>query len=62
MIESLRRFVEPILDLIAEHTGWKVTLIAGGPEPADGGHLNIVRSVFCLFSTLFFADNITFLW
>lgn len=45
VIESLSGFVEPILDLIAEHTGWKITLIAGGPEPADGGRLNIVRSV-----------------
>lgn len=45
IIESLSSFAEPILDLIAEHTGWKVTLLAGGPEPADGGRLNIMRSV-----------------
>ncbi|KAM6489701.1 hypothetical protein JOM56_014724 [Amanita muscaria] len=41
-IEHLPKFVQPILDLICEHTGWKATLIAGGPEPADGGQLNVL--------------------
>lgn len=45
VIQSLASFVEPILDLIADHTGWKVTLIAGGPEPADAGRLNMIRCV-----------------
>lgn len=43
VIQSLASFVEPILDLIADHTGWKVTLVAGGPEPADAGRLNMIR-------------------
>ncbi|KJA26036.1 hypothetical protein HYPSUDRAFT_133378, partial [Hypholoma sublateritium FD-334 SS-4] len=42
IIETITPFVEPILDLIAEHTGWKVSLMAGGPEPADGGRLNMI--------------------
>ncbi|KAF9470292.1 hypothetical protein BDN70DRAFT_939839 [Pholiota conissans] len=42
VIEGLPAFVQPIIDLIAEYTGWKVTVIAGGPEPADNGRLNIV--------------------
>ncbi len=45
IIECLPRFVEPLLDLIAEHTGWKVSLIAGGPEPIRGGRLNMMRYV-----------------
>ena len=40
------KFAQPILDLISEHTGWAVTLIAGGPEPADCGHLNMLRYDF----------------
>ena len=46
VIEGLTKFVQPILDLISEHTGWAVTLIAGGPEPADCGRLNMVRYNF----------------
>ncbi|PPQ80261.1 hypothetical protein CVT24_006601 [Panaeolus cyanescens] len=42
VIQGLAVFVQPILDLICEATGWKATLIAGGPEPADEGRLNIV--------------------
>ncbi|KAF9030908.1 hypothetical protein BJ165DRAFT_1535568 [Panaeolus papilionaceus] len=42
VIQGLAQFVQPILDLICEATGWKATLIAGGPEPADNGLLNIV--------------------
>ncbi|PPQ79593.1 hypothetical protein CVT24_010043 [Panaeolus cyanescens] len=41
-IQALVHFVEPILDGICAATGWKATLIAGGPEPADEGRLNIV--------------------
>jgi hypothetical protein len=36
----------PILDGVAERTGWRVTLVAGGPEPADMGRLNVLRYVF----------------
>ncbi|KJA13853.1 hypothetical protein HYPSUDRAFT_151072, partial [Hypholoma sublateritium FD-334 SS-4] len=42
IINSIPGFVVPILDLIADHTGWKVSLFLGGPEPADGGRLNMV--------------------
>ncbi|KJA13205.1 hypothetical protein HYPSUDRAFT_151852, partial [Hypholoma sublateritium FD-334 SS-4] len=42
IIECFPQFIEPILDLIADHTGWKLSLIAGGPEPADGGRLGIL--------------------
>ncbi|KAL0572898.1 SERTA domain-containing protein 3 [Marasmius crinis-equi] len=41
-INRLVRFVKPIIDGIAERTGLVVTLIAGGPEPQDGGRLNCV--------------------
>ncbi|KAF9543145.1 hypothetical protein CPC08DRAFT_649983, partial [Agrocybe pediades] len=41
-IQGLVRFTQPILDLICEATGWKATLIAGGPEPAHNGQLNVV--------------------
>ena len=42
------RFAQPILDLICDATGWKCSLIAGGPEPAHGGRLNIIRYVFSI--------------
>lgn len=29
--------MQPILDAVSEATGWAVTFLAGGPEPADGG-------------------------
>ncbi|PPQ81291.1 hypothetical protein CVT26_015193, partial [Gymnopilus dilepis] len=41
-ILGLIQFVQPILDLICEATGWKASCIAGGPEPAHGGKLNII--------------------
>ncbi|PPR05634.1 hypothetical protein CVT24_002862 [Panaeolus cyanescens] len=41
-IESLIGFVEPILDGICKATGWKATLIAGGPEPARNGALKML--------------------
>jgi hypothetical protein len=47
-IQGLVRFTQPILDLICEATGWKCSLIAGGPEPAHGGQLNIIRCVLIL--------------
>jgi len=51
-IQGLVRFAQPILDLISEATGWKTTLLAGGPEPAHGGRLNVIRYIltacFCV--------------
>ena len=44
-IQNLTRFVQPILDGICAATGWKVSLIAGGPEPSQGGRLNVIRFV-----------------
>ena len=44
-IEALVRFILPILNLICEAMGWKATLLAGGPEPAMGGRLNMARCV-----------------
>ncbi|KDR72153.1 hypothetical protein GALMADRAFT_143468 [Galerina marginata CBS 339.88] len=41
-IEGLVGFAQPFLDLICQATGWKVTLIAGGPEPAHEGRLNVI--------------------
>ncbi|RDB23228.1 hypothetical protein Hypma_009709 [Hypsizygus marmoreus] len=41
-IEGLIKLITPVLDLIRDATGWKVSLLAGGPEPADGGRLNII--------------------
>lgn len=46
---------QPILDLICAHTGMKATLLVGGPEPADGGRLNIIRYVE-FFSPLVLAS------
>ncbi|KAK7018813.1 SERTA domain-containing protein 3 [Paramarasmius palmivorus] len=40
-IERISPFVTPILQGMAEATGWNFTLVAGGPEPADGGRLNM---------------------
>jgi len=42
-IQNLTKFVQPILDGICAVTGWKVSLIAGGPEPSQGGRLNMIR-------------------
>ena len=44
-IQALVRVAQPFLDLICKATGWKATLIAGGPEPAHEGRLNIIRYV-----------------
>ncbi|KAJ3506986.1 hypothetical protein NLJ89_g6560 [Agrocybe chaxingu] len=41
-ILGLTQFVQPILDMICEATGWKATLVAGGPEPAFGGRLTML--------------------
>ncbi|KAL0569483.1 SERTA domain-containing protein 3 [Marasmius crinis-equi] len=41
-IDNLSKFVKPILDGIAAHTGWNVTMVAGGPEPRDSGRINVM--------------------
>jgi hypothetical protein len=46
-IYGLVNFIQPILDLVCEATGWKASFIAGGPEPAHGGRLNAIRFVSC---------------
>ena len=47
-IQGLDRVVKPFLDYICQTTGWKASVIMGGPEPAQGGQLNVVRSVLHL--------------
>lgn len=42
-IQGLPQLIQPILDTICAATGWKATFIAGGPEPAHGGRLNVLR-------------------
>ena len=44
-IDRIATVVQPALDRIAEYTGMKVSLIMGGPEPADRGELNVIRCV-----------------
>ncbi|PPR07728.1 hypothetical protein CVT26_003721 [Gymnopilus dilepis] len=41
-ILGLVRFMQPVLDLVCEATGWKATFVGGGPEPAHDGRLNII--------------------
>ncbi|PPQ79261.1 hypothetical protein CVT24_007541 [Panaeolus cyanescens] len=45
-IDSLPSVVQPLLDAICECTGWTASLMAGGPEPADGGrpHMTMLHS------------------
>lgn len=52
-IEAMAKFVTPFLDMLGEATGWKVSLFAGGPEPADDGRLNLIRYVSFLFLRVF---------
>ncbi|PPR04157.1 hypothetical protein CVT26_003937 [Gymnopilus dilepis] len=44
-IQGLVRVSKPFLDFVCKATGWKATLIAGGPEPAQDGKLNVIRRV-----------------
>ncbi|KAL0564949.1 SERTA domain-containing protein 3 [Marasmius crinis-equi] len=41
-IDRLVKFMQPILDGVSKATGWPCAFIAGGPEPADAGQLNIL--------------------
>lgn len=39
------KYMQDLLDLLSEYTGYKWTLLGGGPEPADGGRLNAIAYV-----------------
>ncbi|KAF8868525.1 hypothetical protein CPB84DRAFT_1857559 [Gymnopilus junonius] len=41
-IQGLVRVSKIFLDCVEKTTGWKATLIAGGPEPARDGQLNMI--------------------
>ncbi|PPQ76366.1 hypothetical protein CVT24_008806 [Panaeolus cyanescens] len=41
-ISNLPAIVQPLLDLVADATGWKLTLLAGGPCPARDGRMSMV--------------------
>ncbi|KAK7019651.1 SERTA domain-containing protein 3 [Paramarasmius palmivorus] len=43
-IERTPGFLQPILEGLSAATGWCFTIVGGGPEPADGGRLNIIAS------------------
>ena len=45
-IQGLVKFAQPLLDQLCLYTGMHMTLLAGGPEPGDGGRLNVIRCVF----------------
>ncbi|PPQ76760.1 hypothetical protein CVT24_012281, partial [Panaeolus cyanescens] len=40
-IDQFNKVVQPLLDALCEATGWKASLIAGGPEPVRNGLLGI---------------------
>ncbi|PPQ86712.1 hypothetical protein CVT25_012979 [Psilocybe cyanescens] len=42
--------MQPILDSICQSTGWKATLLTGGPEPAHDGLMNVI-SIHSGFTT-----------
>ncbi|KAK0485566.1 hypothetical protein EDD18DRAFT_1111365 [Armillaria luteobubalina] len=41
-IHNLSQFMHPILDQVVKATNGKLTLLWGGPEPIDRGHLNVI--------------------
>ncbi|PPQ84248.1 hypothetical protein CVT24_012931 [Panaeolus cyanescens] len=41
-IQSLQPVVQPLLELLGKATGWKFTLIGGGPFPAQEGRLSVL--------------------
>jgi hypothetical protein len=45
-----------LLDLIHAHTNMQATFMVGGPEPADGGRLNIIRYVHAFNAAFLGAD------
>ncbi len=56
-IDRLAGFVQPTVKIIAKHTKGKVFMLWGGPEPADGGHLNLVRYFSFLFRLFSYAEG-----
>jgi hypothetical protein len=59
---ALPIFVQPILDLIHAGTNMQATFIVGGPEPADGGRLNIIRYVRAFNASVLGADFTAFFY
>ncbi|KAG6914544.1 hypothetical protein DXG01_016688 [Tephrocybe rancida] len=41
-IEAVVPFMQKILELVSKLTGMKMSFMAGGPEPVDGGCLNVI--------------------
>ncbi|KAF9478066.1 hypothetical protein BDN70DRAFT_880408 [Pholiota conissans] len=41
-IQNMVQIIKPILDMVADCTGYQATIIGGGPEPADGGKVKII--------------------
>jgi len=48
--------VQPILELVSEATGWKCSMIAGGPEPAHEGRLNMIGYALFFYPS-YLAEN-----
>lgn len=59
VITNLAKVVEPILDVLAAFTGFKFSLLGGGPEPADGGRLNMIWYVQALVITPTYLMNVS---
>ena len=49
--------MQPVLDLVARHTGMVLSLLMGGPEPAAGGRLNIIGCVLPYSLSLAFLTS-----
>ena len=56
----MSNFAQPIIDLLADHSRWSVTLIAGGPQPADAGRLHMVRCALLRFSACLPDDSLKY--
>ncbi len=56
-INRLAGFVQPILKIVAKHTKGKVFMLWGGSEPADGGHLNLVRYLSFLLHLFSYTER-----
>ncbi|PPQ97109.1 hypothetical protein CVT26_001077 [Gymnopilus dilepis] len=41
-IDQIASLIQPALDTVTKYTGMKATFIMGGPEPADGGEVNVI--------------------
>ncbi len=56
-IDHLAGLVQPILEIVAKHTKGKVFMLWGGPEPADSGHLNLMRYLSFLFHLFSYTER-----